>query len=525
MAKKATEATDEPLQNKLWKTADKLRKNMDAAEYKHVALGLIFLKYISDAFDELHQKLKAGIGEYEGADPEDRNEYLAEKIFYVPPTARWSYIQGRAKLPTVGTDIDDAMDAIEKDNASLRGVLPKVFAQEKLDKGSLGELIDLISSTDVGTAEARSIDVLGQVYEYFLGQFALAEGQKGGQFYTPKGIVQLLVEMLEPYEGRVFDPCCGSGGMFVQSDKFIKSHQDYYRKTGKKADISIYGQESNQTTWRLARMNLAIRQIDATNVKWNNEGSFLNNAHRDLKADYIIANPPFNVSDWSGEQLRTDARWSVLGENLVPPEGNANFAWMQHFIYHLAPTGTAGVVLAKGSLTSRTNNEGEIRKAMVEAGIIDCIVNLPSKLFLNTQIPACLWFMGRNRANDKYRRRDNEILFIDARNLGHLVSRKNLEFSDEDIARIADTYHNWRNPDGNYEDIQGFCKAASLDEVRNLNYVLTPGRYIGLAEDEDDFNFVERYTALKTQLETQLAEEEQLNEQIKLNLAKIKVSV
>lgn len=525
MAKTQKETTEEKLEVKLWKTADKLRKNMDAAEYKHVALGLIFLKYISDAFDELYQKLKTGEGEYEGADPEDRNEYLAEKIFYVPPTARWSWLQSRAKLPTIGTDIDDAMDAIEKDNPSLRGVLPKVFAQEKLDKGSLGEMIDLIGSATIGTQEAQSRDVLGQVYEYFLGQFALAEGQKGGQFYTPKGIVQLLVEMLEPYEGRVFDPCCGSGGMFVQSDKFIKSHQDYYRKTGKKADLSIYGQESNQTTWRLARMNLAIRQIDATNVKWNNEGSFLNDAHRDLKADFIIANPPFNVSDWSGELLKDDARWNVLGQKLMPPVGNANFAWMQHFIYHLAPTGTAGVVLAKGSLTSRTNNEGEIRKAMIEAGMIDCIVNLPSKLFLNTQIPACLWFLGRNRAADKYRDRHDEILFIDARNLGHLVSRKNLELSDEDIAQVANTYHNWRNPDGNYQDIQGFCKAAMLDEVRALDYVLTPGRYVGLAEEEDDFNFEERFNSLKTQLEAQLAEEETLNALIKSSLNRISVSV
>lgn len=525
MAKTQKETTEEKLEVKLWKTADKLRKNMDAAEYKHVALGLIFLKYISDAFDELYQKLSTGEGEYEGADPEDRNEYLAEKIFYVPSTARWSWLQGRAKIPTIGTDLDDAMDAIEKDNPSLRGVLPKVFAQEKLDKGSLGEMIDLIGSATIGTQEAQSRDVLGQVYEYFLGQFALAEGQKGGQFYTPKSIVQLLVEMLEPYQGRVFDPCCGSGGMFVQSDKFIKSHQDYYRKTGKKADLSIYGQESNQTTWRLARMNLAIRQIDATNVKWNNEGSFLNDAHRDLKADFIIANPPFNVSDWSGELLKDDARWNVLGQKLVPPVGNANFAWMQHFIYHLAPTGTAGVVLAKGSLTSRTNNEGEIRKAMIEAGMIDCIVNLPSKLFLNTQIPACLWFLGRNRASDNYRNRHNEILFIDARNLGHLVSRKNLELSDEDIAQIANTYHEWRNPDGHYQDVQGFCKAATLDEVRALDYVLTPGRYVGLAEEEDDFNFEERFNSLKTQLEAQLDEEEALNSLIKSSLSRILVSV
>jgi len=323
--------TEEPLEKKLWKAADKLRKNMDAAEYKHVVLGLIFLKYISDAFEELYQKLKEGKGDYEGADPEDKNEYTAEKVFYVPPSARWRWLQGRAKLPTIGKDVDDAMDAIEKDNPSLRGVLPKVFAQEKLDKQSLGSLIDLIGSAAIGTKEAQSKDVLGKVYEYFLGEFALAEGKKGGQFYTPGSVVKLLVEMLEPYEGRVFDPCNGSGGMFVQSEKFVEAHRDYYKKKGNglslnPADrISIYGQESNQTTWRLAKMNLAIRHIDSSNVKWNNEGSFLNDMHKDLKADYIIANPPFNDSDWSGELLRDDARWSVLGQKLPPPPNNANY--------------------------------------------------------------------------------------------------------------------------------------------------------------------------------------------------------
>lgn len=351
MAKTAKTEQEEPLEKKLWKAADKLRKNMDAAEYKHVALGLIFLKYISDAFEEQYQKLVAQ--KNEGADPEDKNEYVAEKVFFVPATARWSYIQGRATQPTIGKDIDDAMDAIEKDNPSLRGVLPKVFAQEKLDKTSLGGLVNLIGSATIGTKEAQSKDILGQVFEYFLGEFALAEGKKGGQFYTPQSVVKLLVEMLEPYEGRVFDPCCGSGGMFVQSEKFINKHQDYYKKKGKTglslnpADrISIYGQESNQTTWRLAKMNLSIRGIDSSNVKWNNEGSFLNNAHKDLKADYIIANPPFNDSDWSGELLRDDARWKVLGEKLTPPTGNANYAWIQHFLYHLAPTGQAGFVLS-----------------------------------------------------------------------------------------------------------------------------------------------------------------------------------
>ena len=371
MAKTTKLEQEEPLEKKLWKAADKLRKNMDAAEYKHIVLGLIFLKYISDAFEELYQKLVAQ-QKSEGADPEDKNEYTAEKVFYVPRSARWKWLQGRAKLPTIGKDVDDAMEAIEKDNpASLRGVLPKVFAQEKLDKQSLGGLIDLIGSATLGTKEAQSKDVLGRVFEYFLGEFALAEGRKGGQFYTPGSVVRLLVEMLEPYEGRVLDPCCGSGGMFVQNEKFIKHHQDHYKKNnGKKlslnpADrISIYGQESNQTTWRLAKMNLAIRGIDSSNVKWNNEGSFLNDAHKDLKADYIIANPPFNDSDWSGELLRDDARWSILGKKLPPPAANANYAWILHFLYHLAPNGLAGFVLAKGSLTTKTNNEGEIRKAL-----------------------------------------------------------------------------------------------------------------------------------------------------------------
>jgi type I restriction enzyme M protein len=519
MAKAKKEAPEEPLEKKLWKAADKLRKNMDAAEYKHVVLGLIFLKYISDAFEELFQKLT--LQKSEGADPEDKNEYTAEKVFYVPPSARWKWLQGRAKLPTIGKDIDDAMDAIEKDNPSLRGVLPKVFAQEKLDKQNLGGLVDLVSTATLGTKEAQSKDLLGRVFEYFLGEFALAEGKKGGQFYTPASVVKLLVEMLEPYEGRVFDPCCGSGGMFVQSEKFIKHHQDHYKKNSNKKlslnptdHISIYGQESNQTTWRLAKMNLAIRGIDSSNVKWNNEGSFLNDAHKDLKADYIIANPPFNDSDWSGELLQKDARW-VYG---LPPAGNANYAWIQHFLYHTAANGKAGFVLAKGSLTTKTSNEGEIRKALIENDLIDCIVNLPAKLFLNTQIPACLWFLRRNK-----QKRKREILFIDARNLGFLKTRKNLEFTDDDISKVANTYHNWLSSDGEYNDVQGFCKSVSIEEVKALNYVVTPGRFVGLPDDEDDFNFEERFTSMKATLEAQIAEENALNKKIAENLAKIKL--
>lgn len=510
MAKKK-EAIEEPLEKQLWKAADKLRKNIDAAEYKHVVLGLIFLKYISVSFEELYQKL---LGEVvEGADPEDREEYKAENVFFVPADARWTHIVSKAKDPQIGKYVDAAMDAIEKENTSLKGVLPKVFARQNLDPASLGELIDLIGNSTISSANTKSADVLGHVFEYFLGEFALAEGKKGGQFYTPRSVVELLVNMLEPYKGRVFDPCCGSGGMFVQSEKFVKEHQ------GRINDISIYGQESNQTTWRLCKMNLAIRGIDASQVKWNNEGSFMNDAHQDLKADYIIANPPFNDSDWSGDQLRKDGRWQYG----APPTGNANFAWIQHFIYHLSPSGQAGFVLAKGALTSRTSGEGDIRRALVEKGLIDCIVNLPAKLFLNTQIPAALWFVSRNRTNGSFRNRSKEILFIDARNMGYLINRRTRELSEDDITKISDTYHNWRNVEGQYEDIAGFCASVSINRVAELDYVLTPGRYVGLPDDEDDFNFEERFNALRNEFAEQLREEERLNALIKENLAKIKI--
>lgn len=505
--------TEEPIEKQLWKAADKLRKNIDAAEYKHIVLGLIFLKYISDAFEELFDKLQKGEGEYAGADPEDKDEYKAETVFFVPVKARWSYLQKRAKLPEIGKDVDNAMDAIEKDNPSLRDVLPKVYARGNLDPTNLGGLIDLVSNIDLGNAKARSADVLGHVFEYFLGEFALAEGKKGGQFYTPRSVVELLVEMLEPTKGRVFDPCCGSGGMFVQSEKFVKSHQ------GKINDISIYGQESNQTTWRLAKMNLAIRGIDSSQVKWNNEGSFLNDGHKDLKADYVIANPPFNDSDWSGDQLRKDGRWKYG----VPPTGNANYAWIQHFLYHLSPSGQAGFVLAKGALTTKTSGEGDIRKALIEARLVDCIVNLPAKLFLNTQIPACLWFLSRDKANGKFRSRTDEILFIDARNMGHLINRRTREFSAEDITTISKTYHNWRNPGGDYKNVKGFCNSASIERVRELDYVLTPGRYVGLPEEDDDFDFNERFAKLKAEFQEQLKEEARLNRLILENLEKIKV--
>jgi len=502
---------EESLERQLWKAADKLRKNIDAAEYKHVVLGLIFLRYISEAFEELYVKLESGEGEYEGADPEDRDEYKAVNVFFVPPEARWSYLQSKARQPDIGKIVDNAMDAIEKENPSLKGVLPKVYARGNLDPISLGGLIDLFSNVSLKQAQSRSADILGHVFEYFLGEFALAEGKKGGQFYTPRTVVELLVEMLEPYNGRVFDPCCGSGGMFVQSEKFVAEHQ------GRMNDISIYGQESNLTTWRLCKMNLAIRGIDSSQVLWNSEGSFLNDAHKDLKADYVIANPPFNDSDWGGELLRNDARWKYG----VPPVGNANYAWIQHFIYHLAPTGMAGFVMAKGSLTSKSSGEGEIRKAIIEDRLVDCIVNLPPKLFLNTQIPACLWFLSRNKANGKYRSRTDEILFIDARNMGYLINRRTRALSREDIEKIANTYHNWRNPNGNYEDVKGFCKSATIDEVRQLDYVLTPGRYVGLPEEEDDFDFKERFTKLKAEWEEQLKEEARLNALIAENLKKV----
>lgn len=507
---KRKENIEESLEKQLWKAADKLRKNIDAAEYKHVVLGLIFLKYISVSFEELYARLQTEVDQ--GADPEDREEYKAENVFYVPIQARWSTLVANAKDSKIGKIIDDAMDSIEKENPSLKGVLPKVFARPNLDATSLGELIDLIGNTTLNTS-TNSADLLGHVFEYFLGEFALAEGKKGGQFYTPRSVVELLVKMLEPYKGRVLDPCCGSGGMFVQSEKFVKEHQGIIN------DISIYGQESNQTTWRLCKMNLAIRGIDASQVKWNTEGSFLNDAHKDVKVDYLIANPPFNDSDWSGELLRTDGRWKYG----IPPIGNANFAWIQHFIYHLAPSGQAGFVLAKGALTSKSGGEGEIRKELVKAGLVDCIVNLPAKLFLNTQIPASLWFLSRNRnATERFRDRKEEILFIDARNLGHLINRRTREFSHRDIQQITETYHNWRNRNGKYEDIVGFCASASIEKVAELDYVLTPGRYVGLSEEEEDFNFTERFTTLKTEFEQQLKEEERLNKLILENLEKIK---
>ena len=499
-------AENNELEKTLWAAADKLRSNMDAAEYKHVVLGLIFLKYISDAFYDLHSKLEAGEGEFEGADPEDADEYLAFNVFFVPAQARWQFLQDRAKLPEIGTLLDTAMDEIEKLNPPLKGVLPKIYADPDLNKQRLGELIDLIGTIGFSQEGHQAKDLLGRVYEYFLGEFANAEGKKGGQFYTPQSIVKLLVAMLEPYAGRVYDGCCGSGGMFVQSERFVEEHQ------GNIKDLSIYGQESNPTTLRLARMNLAIRGIDAALEVGD---TFLNDRHPDLKADFVLANPPFNVSDWSGERLREDKRWKYG----APPTGNANYAWLQHFLHKLSPSGTAGIVLANGSMNSNTGGEGEIRQRMIEDGVIDCMVALPPQLFYNTMIPACLWFLARNKTNHKFRDRSNEILFIDARNLGQMISRRNRELTDEDIARIADTYHNWRNQDGVYQDIPGFCKAATLDEVSGNKYVLMPGRYVGTeAEEDDGIPFEEKMTALTEKLAEQFARGAKFEEAILANL-------
>jgi len=496
----------------LWAAADKLRNNMDAAEYKHVVLGLIFLKYISDAFEERYAALVAG--KASGADPEDPDEYRAENVFWVPREARWVFLQANAKQPTIGKTLDDAMVAIERDNPSLKGVLPKDYARPALNKQRLGELVDLIGTIGLGDKESRSKDVLGRVYEYFLSHFASAEGKKGGQFYTPRCIVRLLVEMLAPYKGRVYDPCCGSGGMFIQSERFVEAHG------GRVGDISIYGQESNNTTWRLAKMNLAIRGIDA-NICWNEAGSFRQDGFPDLKADYVLANPPFNDSDWGGDKLLFDPRWKYG----VPPAGNANFAWVQHFVHHLAPTGIAGFVLANGSMSSNQSGEGDIRKAMVEADIVDCMVALPGQLFYSTQIPVCLWFVARDRRNGRFRDRRGQVLFIDARKLGTMVDRVHRELGDEDIQRIAGTYHAWRGDQGAdvaYDDVPGFCKSATLDEVRQHGHVLTPGRYVGAeAVEEDGEPFDEKMKRLVAQLNEQLAEGAKLEAQIRENLRRL----
>ncbi len=493
-------------EEKLWAAADKMRGHMDPGEYKHVALGLIFLKYISDAFEQRWAEL----AKEKGADPEDRDEYLAENIFWVPKQARWKNLQANAKQPTIGKLIDNAMGAIEKENSSLKGVLPKDYARSSLDKHRLGEMIDLIGTIGLGDKESRAKDVLGRVYEYFLGRFASAEGKAGGEFYTPRSIVQLLVQMIEPFKGRVYDSCCGSGGMFVQSEKFVKAHG------GRLTDLSVYGQESNQTTWRLCKMNLAIRGIEG-NIAWNSAGSFHNDAHKDLKADFILANPPFNDSDWGGERLRDDFRWRYG----TPPPSNANFAWVQHFIHHLAPNGIAGFVLANGSMSSNQSGEGEIRQKIIEADMVDCMIALPGQLFYTTPIPACLWFVTRNKKNGKFRDRRGQTLFIDARKMGYLVDRTHRDFSDEEITRIAKTYHAWRDEKGpsGYKDVPGFCKSATIEEIRRYGHVLTPGRYVGAEAQEDDGEpFEEKMKRLTATLHEQFAEADKLETVIQENL-------
>lgn len=511
----------------LFAAADKLRGHLDAAEYKNVVLGLIFLKYISDAFEELHIKLLSQVGE--GADPEDRDEYIAERVFWVPREARWTYLRANAKQPSIGNLIDDAMLAIERDNPALKGVLPGNYGRATLDKQRLGGLVDLISAINFVDEDSRKQDILGRVYEYFLSQFASLEGKKGGEFYTPRSVVRVLVEMLAPYKGRVFDPCCGSGGMFVQSEKFVEAHG------GRIGDLSIYGQESNPNTWKLARMNLAIRGIEGDLGKEPSD-SFTHDLHPDLKADFILANPPFNMSDWAGDTLREDKRWKYG----VPPVRNANFAWVQHFIHHLSPIGTAGFVLANGSMSSNTSGEGEIRKNIIEADLVDCMIAMPGQLFYSTQIPVCLWFLTRNknvgaervqrslqldlRPAQSERDRRGETLFIDARKLGTLIDRIHRDLPPEDINEIAGTYHAWKNGI-DYVDVPGFCKSVKVEEIREQSYVLTPGRYVGgVLTNESDESLKSRINDLINILNNQFIENSILEDLIRENLSRLNIN-
>ena len=516
-------------ENQLWEAADLLRNNMDPAEYKHVVLGLLFLKYIEDAFEERREALRAAVSDpdsdyYFKKDKREaelkvlleyRDEYTAENVFWVPEPARWSHIQAQAKQPTIGKTIDDAMDAIERENPKLKGVLPKNFALPGLDKHNLGKLIDVFSGIGLGSKEHQNKDTLGRVYEYFLSKFASAEGKGGGEFYTPTSIVRLLVEMLEPYKGRVFDPCCGSGGMFVQSLKFIDAHN------GRRDQITVYGQESNRTTWRMAQMNLAIRGIEAQ-LGNKHADSFHEDLHADLRADFILANPPFNISEWGGERLENDVRWKYG----TPPTGNANYGWIQHFIHHLAPNGTAGFVLANGSMSSMQSGEGDIRQKIVEADLVDCIVACPGQLFYATPIPVCLWFLTKKKTAKSHRSRKGETLFIDARKLGRMETRVHRVLDPEDIDKVADTFHAWRTKGGSYENVAGFCKSATLDEIEGHDFVLTPGRYVGAEDVEDDGEpFEEKMERLTAQLSEQMVESKKLDKQITKGLASIGWSV
>ncbi|WP_316171509.1 MULTISPECIES: class I SAM-dependent DNA methyltransferase [unclassified Bradyrhizobium] len=521
----------------LFAAADKLRGNMDAAEYKHVALGLIFLKYISDRFDARIAEVKANPEEAFLLDDPDaaRDLIVGAGIFFVPERARWDFLKENATStkPTIGELIDQAMIAIEAENPTLKGVLTKNYARQELDQTRLGGVLELFSNIKFEDAH-HGQDVLGRVYEYFLGEFAKLEGKRGGQYYTAGCVVKLLVAMLEPFKGRVYDPCCGSGGMFVQSERFVEEHAGKHVDPKKARDqIAVYGQESNATTWRLAKMNLAIRGIEANlGSKWSD--SFHEDLHKGLMAKYVLANPPFNDSDWGGDKLKGDARWRYG----VPPAGNANFAWLQHIVYHLAPDGYAGVVLANGSLSSQQSGEGDIRRALIEGitvtedekkihypGLVDCIVALPGQLFSTTQIPVCLWFLTRDKSNGisrdkKLRDRTGEILFIDARGLGTMVSRTLKELTDEDIAKVADTYHAWREVGARYQDVPGFAKSVDLQKVEAEGFVLTPGRYVGTeAAEEDEEGFEAKMTRLTAALRAQMAEGATLDERIRKALA------
>ena len=502
----------------LWSTADKLRANMDAAEYKHLVLGLIFVKYISDTFaarrSELERRFNDPSDEYYLDEPElipdeleDRDYYTSVNVFWVPETARWEHLRAAAKQADIGKRIDDALAIIEVENPKLKNILDKRYARAQLPDGKLGELVDVVSTIGFGEDASNARDVLGQVYEYFLGQFASAEGKKGGQFYTPASIVKTLVAVLAPHHGKVYDPCCGSGGMFVQSEKFIKSHG------GNIGDVSIYGQESNPTTWRLAAMNLAIRGIDY-NLGREPSDTFTKNQHADLRADFILANPPFNISDWWHGSLEGDPRW-VYG---TPPQGNANYAWLQHILYHLKPNGRAGIVLANGSMSSSQNSEGDIRRAMVDADVVDVMIALPGQLFFNTQIPACLWFLTKQKTT-----RQGEVLFIDARKLGSMISRVQAELTDDIIERIASTVAAWRGEnESDYQDIAGYCRSVSLDEISQHGHVLTPGRYVGAEEVEDDDDaFADKMQTLTEKLGEQMAKGAELDALIRLKLGSL----
>jgi len=541
------------LDKKLWNAADRLRSNIDAAEYKHVVLGLIFLKYVSDAFGERKRKVEARLRdqgddyglirsdykseeEYEADITEEleiRDYYIEENVFWVPTLARWENLQNNAKVApgteieikngkkttykftSIGKLIDDALEEVERENPKLKNVLDKNYARRQVDSYILSHLIDLIAEIPFQHESLHAKDILGHVYEYFLGQFALGEGKKGGQYYTPKAIVTLIVEMLQPFEGRVYDPAMGSGGFFVQSERFIEEHE------GKLGNISIYGQESNPTTWRLAAMNMVIRGIDF-NFGREPANSFSNDKHPDLRADFVMANPPFNMKEWNTGVKDDDHRWRYG----IPPKGNANFAWMQHMLYHLAPNGSMALLLANGSMSSNTGGEGEIRKRLLEEDCVECLVALPGQLFTNTQIPACIWFLTKSkRARDKFRDRTNEVLFIDARNMGYMKNRVLRDFKPEDMRKIADTFHHWQTSE-NYEDVPGFCNSAALDQIKQHDYILTPGRYVGAAEEEDDGEpFADKMTRLTAQLKEQFEQSDKLEAEIKKNLVELGYSV